>query len=195
MGFNIAGLVIDQNFDKDINKLGEALNWNLQVVEEIQFETASANWTPEDEFNVYFSEKATMVFFSHELAMQKYHVQGSNSLCYAYSATSMAFLVSYRKRDGTYRFFIEYEGDAKLQEGEALDLEEDYPTGDALIFKLIDDLLGEPFGSIDLGAKAFRCKIAPEIEASYPIEKKATTPPPKNNVQIPQRKSWWQFWK
>ena len=60
MGINIAGLVIDNNFNKDISRLEKALNWRIQITEEIDFGQASANWTPEGEIRVFFSDKANV---------------------------------------------------------------------------------------------------------------------------------------
>ena len=66
MGFNIAGLVINQNYDKDIKKLSTDLKWGIEIIDEITFEEASSNWTPDGEFRLYFSDKSTMIFFPHD---------------------------------------------------------------------------------------------------------------------------------
>ena len=52
MGFNISGMVIDNNFNKCIDAFQDAMQWGIEVVEEINFEQASANWTPDDTVNI-----------------------------------------------------------------------------------------------------------------------------------------------
>ena len=158
MGFNIAGMIIDKNFDKDIQHLGRALKWGIEVIEEINYEKAASNWTPDGEFNIYFSETATLIYFPHEWAINKYHVVGTNSLCYAYSATAMTFIVSYMDEDMNHRFFMESDGERMLEEGSPLEWEKDHPTADGLIFKLFDVLLDDQFHQIDMGDVAYRCK-------------------------------------
>lgn len=163
MGFNIAGIVVDRNFNKDLQEFSKAFRIGLEVVEEVTFDRASKNWTPEGEIFIYFSEGATMAFFDHQLAMNKYHLFGANSLCYAYSATAMSFLVSYQDENGGYRFIMEHNHEKKWQEGEPLKQEADHPTADGLIFQLFDDILDVPFNKLDFGAKAYHCRIVPFI--------------------------------
>lgn len=43
MGFNISGMVIDNNFNKSIDEFEDAMYWGIEVIEEINFEQASAN--------------------------------------------------------------------------------------------------------------------------------------------------------
>lgn len=174
MGFNIAGLVIGKNFDKDIEKLSEALNWGIKVVEEINFEQASKNWTPEGEFRLYFTDKATMIFFPHEWAINHYHVTSVDSLCYAYSATAMTFIVSYLDKESNYRAFMESEGKRSMEEGQPLEYEKEHPTADGLIFKLIDVVLQDNFHQIDFADKAFRCKKVPYVAKTNPAQEEVT---------------------
>lgn len=163
MGYNIAGLVINDNYGRDISKLNESLGWNLVVKEEITFEQASKNWTPSGQINVYFSKKGTMVFFPHEMAINGYHPPGVASLCYAYSATAMVFLVDYQDAEGNHRSFTEENHEnRRLVSGEPIALEEKYPTADGLIFALFDELLEENFHHIDFSDKAYRCILLPK---------------------------------
>ena len=135
MGFNIAGLVINQNYDKDINKLSKDLEWGIEVVEEITFEEASANWTPEEEFRLFFSDKATMIFFSHEWVAEQHRSKKGYTLNYAYSATAMAFQVDLFKSGKLIRSIFEHEGDRKMQSGEPLPLEKENETAAILGLK------------------------------------------------------------
>lgn len=158
MGYNIAGLAIANNFDKDIDKLAEALGWKLEVQGEITFEQASANWTPDGQCNVWFSDKATLVFFPHEWSIDEYSADGAKSMCYAYSATSMTFLFSYSDENWeNQRFIIESEGEMQVDEGTPHPLEAETDGTDDLIFRMLDELLGSRFYDIDLADAAYKC--------------------------------------
>lgn len=161
MGFNIAGLVINTNFDRDIHKLEHALNWGIEIIEEVNFEQASSNWTPEGEFRLHFTDKATMIFFPHEWVVHKYHASSHDTLNYAYSATAMAFNLDYFKDGRLTRSIVENDELPPFKEGEPLAIERENMRADELIFDLFDVLLQEPFGNLDLDAKSFRCKLVP----------------------------------
>lgn len=164
MGFNIAGLVINQNYDKDIKKLSTDLKWGIEIIDEITFEEASSNWTPDGEFRLYFSDKSTMIFFPHDWVAEQSRSKTFDTLNYAYSATAMAFQVDLFKSGKLVRSIFEHEGDRKMSRGEPLELESNNDTADGLTFALIDELLKGKFGEIDLGEKSFRCRKVQYIE-------------------------------
>jgi hypothetical protein len=164
MGFNIAGLVINQNYDKDINKLSSDLKWGIEIIDEITFEEASSNWTPDGEFRLFFSDKSTMIFFPHDWVAEQNRSKTAETLNYAYSATAMAFQVDFFKSGKLVRSIFEYEGDRKMSRGEPLELETKNDTADGLTFALIDELLKGKFGEIDLGEKSYRCRKVQYIE-------------------------------
>ncbi len=186
MGFNIAGLVIKHNFDHNLTALADALRWEIKLVDEISFEKASSNWLT-DHLNVYFGATGTFIFFPHEWAMNKYHVRGYDSLCFAYSEVSMAFLLSHMDAEGNYRSFIDMEGNRNLEEGIELELEATITDASELIMTLIDETLGEPWQEIDLEARCLQCqRIGFKTSAIEPKHKQP---------EILKTKKWWQFWK
>jgi len=220
MGFNIAGLVINQNYEKDIEKLGKDLNWGIEIIEEVNFETASSNWTPEEEFRLHFTDKATMIFFPHEWVADQSKSKTADTLNYAYSATSMAFQVDLFKSGKMVRSIMEYNGEKQFEQGDPLELEKEHQTADGLTFALIDELLGDQFGSIDLSEKSFRCKknqlveknekeietqkVKSALEKSPALQqllkdemaKKQMTKKDNLPSMLSQReKKWWEFWK
>jgi len=220
MGFNIAGLVINQNYEKDIKKLGDDLKWGIEVIEEVNFETASSNWTPEGEFRLHFTDKATMIFFPHEWVADQSKSKTVDTLNYAYSATSMAFQVDLFKSGKLIRSIMEYNGEKKFEVGEPIKLEKEHETADSLTFALIDELLGDEFGKIDLGEKSFRCKKTQFIETDQKeiekqkvkaalekspalrqllkdemAEKQTLQKDRIQNKPVTIKKKWWEFWK
>ncbi len=44
MGFNIAGIVINKNYDNKIEELGNSLGLKLTFEKEVSYEEASSNW-------------------------------------------------------------------------------------------------------------------------------------------------------
>ena len=224
MGFNIAGLVINQNYEKDVQKLSKDLKWGIEIIEEINFETASSNWTPEGEFRLHFTDKATMIFFPHEWVADQSKSKTADTLNYAYSATSMAFQVDLFKSGKMVRSIMEYNGEKQFDHGDQLELEKENQTADGLTFALIDELLGDEFGSIDLAEKSFRCKKIKFIETDEKeiekqkmksalekspalqqllkdemAKKQATKMSNPKSIETSSsskmNKKWWEFWK
>ena len=217
MGFNIAGLVINKNYQRDIKRLGDDLKWGIEIVEEVDFETASSNWTPEGEFRLHFTDKATLVFFTHEWVAEQYHSETAKTLNYAYSATSMAFQVDLFESGKLVRSIMEYEGEQQFAQGSPLEIEEENPTADELTFALIDELLGEKFDSIDLSEKSFICKKTryagpSEQERAKQIDNAVLSGSPalqkdemhknqsaqkrnSSNAPFKPKKKWWEIWK
>lgn len=164
MGYNIAGLVIANNYEKDINKLSQDLKWGIEVTEEITYEIASANWTPANEFRLYFSDKATMIFFSHEWVVNQYRSRYFDTLNYAYSETFMAYGFDLFQQGILIRSIMEHEGQIKMQRGGSLELEKANPSVSGLTFATINSLLEEDFTRISGSQIAYRCKKVNFIE-------------------------------
>ncbi|MDF1697758.1 MAG: hypothetical protein P1U56_18065 [Saprospiraceae bacterium] len=142
-----------------MKKLEDDLRWDIEIIEEITFEDASSNWTPKEEFTLLFTDKATLIFYPHKWITECYSSVKVSSMSYAYSATSMTFIISYRNHEENYgRYIISSEGKTQLVQGNEIPYEKEGMQVDAIILKLIDDLLGEPFDKIDRSVKAYRCK-------------------------------------
>jgi hypothetical protein len=152
MGYNIAGLVISNNYDQDINKLSQDLKWGIEVTEEISYEIASANWTPANEFRIFFSDKATMIFFPLMWVVNPFRSRYFEPLNYAYSETFMAFGFDFFKKGILIRSIMEHEGQIKMQRRELLELEKANPSASGFTFATIKSLLEEDFREI-VGSK------------------------------------------
>ena len=161
MGYNIAGLVINHNYDHDMDALAADLGVKITVRKEINFEEASKNWTNEGDFNVYFGKHGTLIFFAHSYAMEGYQSRAYESMCFAYSATAMTFFVTYLDpQNGLSKFIMESEGTRMQNDGDTLPLEASNPTADGLIFAMISKIMEENWHGIDFGEKAFHCSFA-----------------------------------
>lgn len=158
MGYNIAGLVIDTDYNQDIKRLSDDIGILLEVVDYTDFETASANWVEGDDIFVYFSTRGTMVFFANHCIEYQWHSKAARTINYAYSATSMAFYLDYYEGGTLRRSVMEHEGGRSHDTGDPLPQEKENTTVDGLIMTLMDELLGSPWQSIDHSAPVLRCR-------------------------------------
>ena len=221
MGFNIAGMVINSNYDQDIHKLENDLHTGLEIIRECSFEEASSNWKDDGLLYIHFAQKGTKIFFSHEMAMDRGLSQNHESMSYAYSATAMAFYLSYNNiAQDQYREIMESEGTRNMSQGNALPLETDNPTADGLIFALIDKVLEQNWHEIEMEAKCLVCKAVPFKRRDTELDplmdeiinrgkssqnkksKSSRTVNSEISIEKNQRrnltsnqKRWWQFWK
>ena len=219
MGFNIAGMVINSNYDHEISKLEKDLHMGFEVVRETTFEEAASNWKDDGLYYIYFGDKGTMIFFGHEMAIDRGLSQHHESMSYAYSATAMAFYISYNNvADSGYREIMESEDGRTMNEGNPLPLEAENPTADGLTFALMDKIMEQNWHAIDFGEKCYVCRaqrfttrpttpdtsIVDHTTSDESKIVKVATPEPLmqskkrdaiKNVPTPTKKKWWQFWK
>ena len=156
MGFNISGLVINQNYRENFEELQNKLGWNLKKVEEIDFEKASSNWQEEDICDVYFTEKGTLLFLNMDLCTSSYEIENVNSLTFALSETSMAFNLNYCENGIEVRSIMEVESEMIDNSGEKLEVEEKSNDTSEIIFNQIEVVLGKRFWDIEPNEKVFR---------------------------------------
>lgn len=213
MGFNIAGMVINSNYDQNIHKLENDFHMGLEIVRECTFEEASSNWKDDGLFYVFFGEKGTMIFFGHEMAIDRGLSQSHESMSYAYSATAMAFYLSYNNiAQDQFREIMESEGERNMNQGAPIPLEAENPSADGLIFALIDKVMEQNWHQIEMDANCLVCKVVPfkrreteldplmdEIingkKSSPKQEQKTIIQKPKVQPSNVNKKRWWQFWK
>ncbi len=217
-------MVINNNFDHDISKLEDDLHIGLEVIRESNFEEAASNWKEDGLYHIYFGDKGTMIFYGHDMAIDRGLSQNHESMSYAYSATAMAFYISYSNiADNEYREIMESEDGRTMSEGSPLPIEADNPTADGLTFALIDKIMEQNWHEIDFGAKCIVCRAGiyrpknnttPSHEQSNTNSQKKNVNPTITPTPILQekkqekskaykakavgttpKKKWWEFWK
>jgi hypothetical protein len=156
MGFNISGLVINQNYGENFEELQNKLGWNLKKIEEIDFKTASSNWQEEGICDVYFTEKGTLLFLNVDLCTNSYEIENVNSLTFALSETSMAFNLNYCENGIEVRSIMEVESEMIDNSGEKLEVEEKSNDTSEIIFNQIEVVLGKRFWDIEPYEKVLR---------------------------------------
>jgi hypothetical protein len=170
MGFNLSGLVINKNYSNDFDSLQKQLGWNLKKQEEINFETASSNWTDEGICNVYFSEKGTLMFINMGLCTDSYKLTNDNTLTFALSETSMAFNISYCENGIEKRSIMEINGERMQNEGNPLEVEQKSEDTSEIIWNQIEIVLGKSFWGIEPDEKAIRYIFKANNETTETIE-------------------------
>lgn len=179
MGFNISGIAINKNFEKDFETLQKELGWNLQKQGAINFETASSNWKEDDICDVYFTEEGTLLFISMDMCNKAWKLKNTNTLTFALSETSMAFILNYCESDLLKRSIMEVEGKRTLDSGAKLAIEENSEDTSEIIWNQLKVVLAKSFWDIKEDEKAIRYVFTKEQKQTT-IENKPT--------------KWWKFW-
>jgi hypothetical protein len=96
MGFNIAGIVVNKNYENQTEELGKSLGLNLRFEKEITGEEATSNWKDDGICDIYFAENGTILYLPFNMcATESYAIENQDVLTFAYSETSMAFNFDY----------------------------------------------------------------------------------------------------
>lgn len=160
MGFNISGIVINKNLEKNFEELSKILNLNLEFQEEINFETASENWKDEGIVDMYFGKNGTLLFLNEDLCLNDgYSYPNANILTFIISETSMAFNFGYTENGNNIRSKMEVNGETIDEQGSKLQIENVEQDISEVIWKQIEIVFAQKFWDIQPEEKAIRFKI------------------------------------
>jgi hypothetical protein len=187
MGLNISGLVIDKNYENNINELESILGQKLVFDKEVSFEDALENWKEDTYCDIYFAENGTFILLSMELGGFDFYAKNQIAYSFVLSEMTMMFAVNYTQNDQLLRsIMISDEGTE--DEGEPFEFEdvedEDKST---LIYDLIEHTLGESFDDIDLEATCYRYSFT-DLKNNGAASNKV------KNANDKTGKPWWRFW-
>lgn len=188
MGFNISGIAVAKNLQNDIEKIEKEIGFQLEFVEEINFETASSNWKEEGICDIYFGERGSIIFLNHELSIEEYSIMDLPTLTFAMSDVASTYMFHYYENGIFKRSKAESEGKEMRVEGESLDIEFTPIDMDGIIWHLIDETLGQKFMEIDLADKAFRYRLIKSADRLRKTENKENSidlKPIGNRLKIP----------
>ena len=204
MGFNISGLAINKNYEQEFDKLQQELGWNLEKQSEIDFETASSNWTEDGVCNVYFSENGTLIFIGMDMCTDSFPLKNDNTLTFALSETSMAFNINYCENGIEKRSIMEVNEDRMTDEGKKLEVEEKSEDTSEIIWNQIEKVIGKRFWDIEPDEMALRYVFSKGKNQEPILENEEKQI--KNLSDIidvlgdnsdtkKKSKKWWQFWQ
>lgn len=159
MGFNLSGIVINENLQNQTNRLSEILKVNLEMEKEINFEIASSNYKEEGIIDVYFGQNGTLIFAHEDLCTgEELGFEKTKILTFSTSESTMSFYLSYSVNNRTFRNVMEFENEKLTDDGEKLDFEEDQETSE-LVWDFISYVLGEDYWGISESDKTYRFAI------------------------------------
>jgi len=184
MGFNVSGLAINKNYEKEFENLQKELGWNLVKQSEINFETASSNFKDEGVCDVYFSENGTLMFISMDMCVESWPLKNANTLTFALSETSMAFNINYCENGVEIRSIMEVNDDRMQDEGDKLSVEDNSEDTSEIIWNQIEVVLGKSFWKIEPEEKAIRYVFTKNKQPVENIEKPNKVEPQKEDLSI-----------
>lgn len=187
MGLNIAGLVIDKNYENNLAELESVIGEKLVFEKEVTFEEALESWKEDTYCDVYFSKNGTLVLLSMEIGGFDFYANNQTAFSFVLSETTMMFTINYTKNDELIRSIMESE-EMNEDEGEPFEFEKNEDDKSELIYYLIEKTLGESFDDIDLEAKCFRY-LFKQDEETNPQSKETKIEPTDLG-----KKPWWKFW-
>ena len=164
MGFNISGLAINKNYEKDFELLQQELGWNLEKHSEIDFETASSDWIEDEICDVYFSENGTLILMGMEMCTDSYPLKNDHTLTFALSESSMSFFANYCENGIEKRSMLEVEDEKITDEGEKLEVENETNDTSEIILNQLKKVIGKGFWDIDPNEKVVRYTFTKNIE-------------------------------
>jgi len=205
MGFNVSGLAINKNYEQELDRLQKQLGWKLEQQSEIDFETASSNWTEEGICNIYFSEKGTLIFMNMELCTEAWPFLKDNTLTFALSETSMAFNIVYCENGVETRSIMEVNDERFEDSGNKLEIEDSSEDTSEIIWNQIAVVIGKRFWDIEPDEKAYSFVMTQNNEANARTAEVShaytTLAEPEiaikneKSIDVKESKKWWEFWK
>ncbi|MBB3697046.1 hypothetical protein KMW28_21625 [Flammeovirga yaeyamensis] len=172
MGFNISGLAINSSYENKLVELQNDLNLTFDYIEDVNFETASSNWTDEGIAYIYFTPKSTLLFLHVDMCIEPYPIKENNVLSFALSELSMAFSINYTEGKEVKRYIIEHNGEKVSDEGTSFSFENSCDDASEIIWKLLDEVLDTSYDDIDLAATAKKFRVT----YGKPVVKQPTQP-------------------
>lgn len=180
MGYNIAGIVIDKNYQNHLSELKNIIGEELIFEKEVIFEEACESFKDSDYCDIYFTPQGTFILMSFEKAGFPFYDEGKKVLSFVFSEMTMCFSINYSENGTLLRNFFIEEDRVLEDDGEPFDFEKEEDFNPELIYHLIEKTLGKSFWDIDIAEKCYRYRFGndavPEIQ------------------ETKSEKPWWKFW-
>jgi len=159
MGFNISGIIIENNFGKNIQKVSENLEIGFNIIGECASYEATKRINERDKIFVCFTESSTIIFYEAEQFDRHIYSQTSNSLNFQYFEGPMIFAIRYVKDCETVRNILSIDGQIIYSLGKILKGETGTNRIDELVIKMAKQISGISILGIDEQLQVTKCKI------------------------------------
>ncbi len=172
MGFNIAGIAFDANYENNIETLEQQIRFTLSNKKTVTFEDISRNWWDEEnKIGVAFSPTGTLLFCSPDLIQDHIVSPEGTSFCFTMIDMSGAYAFSYSKSGTILREVMVVDGTTMTDEGDRPNFETHEDSGEN-IWAGIEAVMGHSFSRFSLENPAFIFDIEKSDEKAL-IEKRA----------------------
>ncbi|MDM1521422.1 hypothetical protein [Myroides odoratimimus] len=156
MGLQIGGIVIDKNYQSDLEGLEVILKSKLVHEEEVTFKKATVSDKESDILDICFLEDATLVLVSIGMASLVYKASKQKVMSFVIDEEMMSFNLHYTENGFLIRTVLEVEGEVVESIGEPLEYEEVEESKIELIYHLIEDIIGEYLWDIEPQERCMR---------------------------------------
>ncbi len=189
MGYNIAGIVIDKNYQNHLSKLEDIIGEKLVFEKEVSFEEACESFKDSDYCDIYFTPQGTFILMSFEKAGFDFYDDNQKVFSFVLSEMTMCFSINYSENGTLLRCILTDENGILEDDGEPFDFEKEEDTNDEyfnlndkseLIYHLIEKTLGKSFWDIDIAEKCYRYRFGNDAVSEIQETK--------------SEKPWWKFW-
>lgn len=159
MGLNISGLIIEDNFDTDLQKLAENIEIGFEFVEECKIYDAFERITDKSKTFVIFTNTATIIMDGGEHYDNQRYSQSANSLTFQYYETAMFFGIRYVIDCELLRAFESLENKEIYSLGRKIKAEKNTNQSGEVVINLIEQLSGIHIFSLPDKIKAIKCNL------------------------------------
>lgn len=155
MGFNIAGIAFDANYENEIETLEAQIRFKLENKKTVTFEDVSRNWWDEEnKIGVAFAASGTLVFCSPDLIQDHITSPLGTSFGFAMIDTSDAYAFYFAKRGTILRDVMVVQDTRMTDEGDRPKFETHENPSES-IWAGLEAVLGQPFSQFPLEQTAY----------------------------------------
>ena len=159
MGFNISGIIIEDNFGKNIQKVSENLEIGFEIIEECEPYEATERITEKDKVYICFTEYSTIIFYEPELFDKGIYSQTANSLNFQYFEGPMIFAIRYVKDCETVKNIMSIGSKIIYSTGRKLKAEAGTKGVDEIVVNLAKQISGITILGMTDQIKVTKCKL------------------------------------
>jgi hypothetical protein len=159
MGFNISGIVIENNFKEDIQKVSENLEIGFEIIKECESYEATESINENDNIFICFTKSSTIIFYEPGHFDKHIYSQSLSSLNFLYLEGPMMFGIRYVKDCEIIRNVLSIDGKIIYSTGTKLKAEVGTQGVDEIVVNLAKQISGITILGISEQTKVTKCRI------------------------------------
>lgn len=159
MGFSISGLILTENFNREVSKVSENLEIGIEVLKKVESSWATIRIEDEKEIYLGFNEEATIIYYEPSLYDQKIYSQTTNSLNFQYFEGPMIFALRYVKDCELKRRILSIDGDELLSIGRKLKVETQTDRIESIVIDFAKQISNFNILRLTKETSVYQCRI------------------------------------